>query len=177
MSVGTAQVDPVEVTGGDVIELHDGTTVRVHPMDASDAPSLERFHHMLSAETRYFRFFTFHPWLSEEELHHFTHVDHTMREAIVAAAGDEIVAVARFDRRKGLLEAEVAFVVVDGWQGLGLGTALFRRLADRARAVGVRRLVADVLPHNRRMLAVFHHSGLSVHSETRDGVVHLVLDL
>jgi RimJ/RimL family protein N-acetyltransferase len=167
----TTQVD------ADVVVLRDGTAVRLHPMGASDAAGLARFHSTLSAETTYLRFFCVHPWLSEQELHHFTHVDHTAREAIVATAGDEIVAVARFDRLEDPLEAEAAFVVADRWQELGLGTAMFHRLADRARALGVGRLVAEVLPHNRRMLAVFHHSGRPVRSEIRDGVVHLVLDL
>lgn len=174
--MSTALVDRV-ATDGNVIELHDGTTVRLHPMSASDAPGLARFHSTLSPETTYFRFFSVHPLLSEKELYHFTHVDHTVREAIVVTAGDEIVAVARFDRLKDPLEAEAAFVVADSWQELGLGTALFHRLADRAREVGVNRLVAEVLPHNRRMLAVFHHSGLPVRSELRDGEVHLVVEL
>ena len=50
----------------------------------------------------------------------------------MATAGDEIVAVARFDRLGDPSEAEVAFVVADSWQELGLGTVLFRRLAGRA---------------------------------------------
>jgi RimJ/RimL family protein N-acetyltransferase len=161
----------------DVVVLRDGTTVRLRPMHSSDAAGLERFHSTLSPETTYLRFFSVHPWLSEQEVYHFTHVDHTVREAIVATAGDEIVGVARFDRLNDPMEAEAAFVVADRWQEMGLGTALFQRLADRARALGVARLVAEVLPHNRRMLAVFHHAGLPVRSEIRDGVVHLILDL
>ena len=69
-------------------------------------------------------------------------------------------------------------MVADLWQGEGLGTALFHRLAARARELGVERFIAEVLPHNRRMLNVFHHSGLPCHRPLcRDGVVHVVLDL
>jgi len=170
-------VDAASAVDPESAELRDGSTVRLHPMCAADAAGLLRFHSTLSPETTYLRFFSVHPWLSDDELYRFTHVDHTAREAIVATAGDEIVAVARFDRLEDALEAEVAFVVADSWQELGLGTVLFRRLADRARELGVSRFVAEVLPHNRRMLAVFHHSGLPARSELRDGVVHLVLDL
>jgi RimJ/RimL family protein N-acetyltransferase len=166
-----------EIVDRNLVELHDGTEARLHPMSASDAAGLLRFHSTLSPETTYFRFFTVHPSLSDRELHHFTHVDHTDREAIVATAGDEIIGVARFDRMQDPAEAEVAFVVADAWQELGLGTAMFRSLAQRAGEVAVARFVAEVLPHNRRMLAVFNHSGLPVRSEFRDGVVHLVLDL
>jgi len=161
----------------DVVELRDGTRARLHPMRASDAAALLRFHATLSPETTYFRFFSVHPSLSDKELDRFTHVDHTDREAIVATAGDEIIGVARFDRMDDPSDAEVAFVVADAWQELGLGTAMFRRLAQRAKDVGVGQFVAEVLPHNRRMLTLFHHSGLPVRSAFCDGAVHLVLDL
>jgi RimJ/RimL family protein N-acetyltransferase len=161
----------------DVVELRDGARVRLHPMRASDAAGLLRFHATLSPETTYFRFFSVHPSLSDQELHRFTHVDHTDREAIVATAGDEIIGVARFDRMDDPSEAEVAFVVADAWQELGLGTAMFRALSRRAKDLGLERFVAEVLPHNRRMLTLFHHSGLPARSDFRDGAVHLVLDL
>jgi GNAT superfamily N-acetyltransferase len=125
----------------------------------------------------YRRFFSFHPELSPDELHRFTHVDHRDREAIVASDGTEIVGVARFDRGPDPSVAEVAFVVADSWQGRGLGSLLFRRLAERARAVGVRVLMAETLPDNTAMLAVFHHGGLPWTSAFGDGVVQLEMQL
>jgi GNAT superfamily N-acetyltransferase len=160
-----------------IVALRDGTEVGLHAMHADDAASLLRFHGTLSPETTYLRFFTPHPELSDDELHRFTHVDHHDREAIVATADEQIIAVARFDRLDDHAYAEVAFVVADAWQGRGLGTALFERLAERARRVGIRRFVAETLPQNRPMLSVFHHAGLPVTSRFRDGVVHLVIDL
>ena len=146
--------------------LADGTTVDIEPMRASDVDRLDQFHHTLSGETIRLRFFGVHPALSDQELHRFTHVDHVDREALVAVHDGEIVGVARFDRlRDGGDEAEVAFVVADAWQGRGLGTVLFERLAARARQLGVRRFVADTLFLNRRMLAVFRATGLR-HAES-----------
>ncbi len=175
--LGRMRTDVLTRVDRDVVELRDGTSVRLHPMSAADAAGLLRFHSSLSPRTTYFRFFSVHPSLSDHELHHFTHVDHTDRKAIVATADDEIIGVARFDCMKDPDEAEVAFVVADRWQELGLGTAMFRRLAERAAELGLQRFVAEVLPDNRRMLALFHHAGLPVCSAFRDGVVHLVLDL
>jgi GNAT superfamily N-acetyltransferase len=155
--------------------LRDGSVVTLVPMGPADAERLVRFHSGLSPETVYRRFFSFHPELSADELYRFTHVDHRDREAIVASDGTEIVAVARFDREEDRTVAEVAFVVADPWQGRGLGSLLFGRLADRARKVGVTRFVADTLPENSRMLAVFHHAGVPCRSSHSDGVVHLEL--
>ena len=38
---------------------------------------------------------------------------------------------------------------------------------------GVERFTAEVLPHNRRMLNLFHSSGLQVTARFQDGVVHV----
>jgi GNAT superfamily N-acetyltransferase len=164
-------------SAGGTAVLRDGSVVQLVPMTPADAERLVRFHSGLSHETVYRRFFSFHPELSPEELHRFTHVDHRDREAIVASDGCEIVGVARFDREPDPTVAEVAFVVADAWQGRGLGSLLFRRLAERAQAVGVRRLVADTLSHNDRMLTVFHHGGFPWTSRYDDGVVHLEMAL
>ena len=74
-------------------------------------------------------------------------------------------------------EAEVAFVVADAWQGRGLGSVLFERLAARARELGISRFVADTLFLNRRMLAVFRATGLPHAERLEGGVVHVVLEL
>jgi RimJ/RimL family protein N-acetyltransferase len=167
---------PPVVAPCDRLELRDGTPVDVRAMRPDDAEALVRFHSSLSAETTYLRFFSIHPLLSDSEVERFTHVDHRDRDALVASIAGEIVGVARFDRLDSPTDAEVAFVVADEWQGRGLGSALFARLADLARSVGVCRFVADTLRHNRRMLKVFLHCDLPV-TVTYDQVTRLVVDL
>ena len=129
----TGPVPPPDILADSIVGLRDGSEVAIVPMAATDSARLMRFHHTLSEETIYRRFFFFHPELSEKETDHFTHVDHHDREALVAVADDEIVAVARFDRLDEPREAEVAFVVADSWQGRGIGSLLFARLAQLAR--------------------------------------------
>jgi GNAT superfamily N-acetyltransferase len=153
----------------------DGLLVR--EMAPSDADRLLRFHDTLSSETLRMRFFSPHPRLSPEELARFTTVDHHDREALVALDGDDIVAVARWDRLADRALAEVAFVVADAWQGRGIGPLLLARLAELARANGIDRLVALVLPENERMLEMLRHTGLPARRRFADGVVHVELDL
>jgi GNAT superfamily N-acetyltransferase len=170
----------LDVAGSDrssSVRLHDGSIVSVLPMGPEEEARLVRFHQRLSPETTRRRFFSLHPELSPDELHRFTHVDHVNREALIAVADGEIVAVARFDRIAGGADAEAAFVVADSWQGRGLGTVLLARLIDRARQVGVVRLVADTLPHNRAMLAVFRHAGLPITERLENGVVDVAIEL
>jgi GNAT superfamily N-acetyltransferase len=159
------------------LRLHDGRTARIRPISPSDGEALVRFHDGLTSETTRMRFFALHAHLTPGEVERFTHVDHHDREAFVALDGSDVVAVGRFDCLPGTDDAEVAFVVADGWQGEGVGTHLLEELADRARAEGVTRFVADTLAENHRMRGVFRRSGLMVESVSQAEVVHVVLDL
>jgi GNAT superfamily N-acetyltransferase len=157
--------------------LPSGEAIELHPMDPSDADALVAFHEGLSAETTCRRFFSPHPRLSQRELERFTQVDHGDREAVVATSDQRIIGVGRYDRLGGTDDAEVAFVVADAWQHHGLGQLLLDEIADRARAVGIHRLVAETLPINRPMLAVFRHAGRPMTTRLEDGVVHVTLEL
>jgi len=74
-------------------------------------------------------------------------------------------------------KAEVAFTVVDRYQGQGIGASLMRHLAAIARAAGVKELIAEVLPENAAMLKVFEKSGCPVTTRRDRGVVHVTLEL
>jgi len=74
-------------------------------------------------------------------------------------------------------EAEVAFVVVDAYQGQGIGGLLTRHLVQLARAAGLQQLAADVLPENAPMRNVLGKSGFRAARSADPHVVHLVLPL
>ncbi|MGE5165551.1 MAG: N-acetyltransferase family protein [Sphingobacteriales bacterium] len=74
---------------------------------------------------------------------------------------DAIVAGGRYIVEKPS-SAEVAFVVVDDYQGQGIGAILLRHLAALAREAGLKEFTAEVLPDNTPMLKVFERSGLKL---------------
>jgi ribosomal protein S18 acetylase RimI-like enzyme len=74
-------------------------------------------------------------------------------------------------------KAEVAFTVVDQYQGQGLGAALMRHLAAIAQAAGLKELIAEVLPDNVPMLKVFEKSGFPVGMKREPQVVHVAIHL
>jgi GNAT superfamily N-acetyltransferase len=158
-------------------ELLDGREIHIRPISPGDGDALVRFHQGLSDETTRLRFFVLHPELACTEVVYFTHVDHHDREALLALVGDDIVGVGRYDRIPRTSDAEVAFVVADGWQGSGIGTHLLEHLVHRATEEGVTRFLADTLAENYRMRGVFRDSGLLTESVARAEVVHVVLDL
>jgi acetyl coenzyme A synthetase (ADP forming)-like protein len=160
------------------VVLADGGTVHVRPIRPTDAAALVAFHSTLSAEAVYYRFFAPHPALSEREVARFTSVDHVDRVALVAELGDQLLAVARYDRLPDAPHsAEVAFVVSDRHQGRGIGTLLLEHLASAARERGITKFVAEALATNAKMLNVFRMAGFDEQTRMGDGVVMVELTI
>jgi acetyl coenzyme A synthetase (ADP forming)-like protein len=155
----------------------DGRPVHLRPIRPDDADALVAFHAGLSDATVYYRFFSYHPRLSEREVERFTTVDGHRRVALVALLDERIVAVGRYDRIPATTDAEVAFVVTDEMQGCGLGTLLLEHLAAIGTANGIERFTATVLAGNGRMLRAFRASGFQESSHMSSGTVEVVLPL
>ena len=73
--------------------------------------------------------------------------------------------------------AEMAFVVIDTWQGRGIGSLLMRHLVKLAGAGGLNELTAEVLPENGAMLKVFGKFGFRPRSHRDPQTIHLALKL
>jgi GNAT superfamily N-acetyltransferase len=151
------------------VVVRTGTTARLRPIRPDDAQKLVRFHNRLTSDAIYRRYFSLHPELSVEEVRHLTEVDYVDRLALVVEEGGELLAVGRFDRYPLTTKAEVAFIVDDGHQHLGLGHLLLANLADAAWARGITTFTAETLARNHDMLAVFRHSGYPVKTSFADG--------
>ena len=145
------------MSGTDVV-LRDARVVQLRQIDPADGPALRTFHTSLSDRTVYFRFFTSKSSLSDADVEHFTEVDQHARVALVAIDDGELIGVCRFDIVSDGV-AEVAFVIRDDHQGLGLGSAMLQHLAVLARREGVTAFTAEVLPDNIAMLRTFETSG------------------
>jgi len=158
------------------VVLLDGRSARIRPVRPSDAERLVSFYSRVSDESKYLRFFAPYPRLSDRDVAHFTTVDHDHRVALVGVLGDNIIGVARYDAVDDE-EAEVAFLVEDAHQGRGLAQLLLEHLAQAARDRGFTRFVADVLPDNRRMIAVFREQGYRVTGDVADGVLRMVFPI
>ena len=154
------------------IVLSDGGTALLRPIRPDDGPLLVDFYARVSEESKYFRFFAPYPTLSARDVEHFTTVDQRTRVAVIVTIGDEMIAVGRYDQTEPG-EAEVAFLVQDAHQNRGLASVLLEHLAQTARENGISRFVAEVLPHNQRMLVVFRAAGYTITDSLDDGVVSL----
>ncbi len=148
----------------DVVSCDEQLRFRLRPIRSDDGQKLAAFHDHLSDRSCYLRFFSLHPHLSPKEIERFTHVDYENRLALVAELDRHLIGVGRFDRRPNRELAEVAFVVADDYQHLGIGSLLLDELASAARDRGISTFVAATLHENHPMLDVFLHSGFEVTS-------------
>jgi GNAT superfamily N-acetyltransferase len=160
-----------------VFPVATGATLRLRPIRSDDAEKLVVFHSHLSFDSIYRRYFSLHPVLSEDEVRHFTQVDYVDRLALVIEDGEELVAVGRYDRNHDSATAEVAFVVRDDYQHLGLGHRLLAALAKAAWARGITTLCAETLSANHDMIAVFRHAGFPVTTSCEYGEVSVRLSI
>lgn len=153
----------------DEVRLRSGDAVRIRPVRSTDAFELKRAFALMSPESQYQRFLTGTPRLTDRQAAYFTSVDHVDHEAYVAHStedDDYIIGVARFIRYPSARdEAEVAITVADSWHGRGLGTVLLRRLCERAREVGVRRLRAEMMPDNHAVVRLLRAAGMTGETE------------
>jgi RimJ/RimL family protein N-acetyltransferase len=160
------------------VTLPDGSAVVVRPIAPTDAPALLRGLEHLSPRSRYRRFLGT-PHIGPAELRYLTDVDHRDHEALgaVDAATGEGLGVARYIREPGGDSAEVAVTIEDAWQGRGLGTVLLTRLAERARAAGIRRFTGLILAENAPMRALMAKLGDGESRNLGDGTVEASVTL
>ena len=138
--------------------LADGRAVQFGAVTPASRAIIERAVAHLSPETSRRRFFTVRYRLSERELDELTHLDGIERYAVGASVvtpggGVEGVGVARYVRDAADHDvAELALLVVDAYQGRGIGRTLLARLASAAIDRGIARFRGMVLIDNEPML-------------------------
>ena len=157
------------------VALRDGSTIHIRPVTAEDEPAMLAFLRGLDPGSRMFRFFSGGTDL-EAAARLMLDVDYAQRYGLVAVRGasDEVVAHGNyFGVAPG--QAEIAFAIAPGLQGLGLGTLLLAHLAEVAQDNGISVFTAEVMPENHRMIEVFRESGFPAEMSSRPGTIHVEL--
>ena len=155
------------------------TTVRFRALKPSDEEGMRRLFYRFSDEAIYYRYFTPIKTMPHAKMQAYVNVDYRDVLSIVGLIGPpgqgEIIAEARFARHTDKPYVDVAFVVDEAYQGLGIATYLFRMLARLARQRGARGMTADVLATNQAMIKVFEKGGFPVRSRFEDGAYALTI--
>ncbi len=151
---------------------------------AEDRERLRAGFHKLSPHSRYLRFFTDKPRLTEAEVTYLTDVDQERHVALGAVELDEHgnetdgVGVARLIRYADRPDtAEAAVAVLDDLHGQGLGWLLLERLISAGVERGVRRVRTEFLEGNLPMRSLVEQLGEPIEVAHDSGVAAMEFEL
>src|SRR5580692_6169246 len=131
--------------------LRDGSQIEIRALRREDEADMLAAVGKTSAQSLQRRFFAMKRHFSDQERAFFMDVDFKNHVALVACSEQDGRQVIVGGSRYVVFEpgqAELAFVVVDAWQGRGVGSILMRHLIKIATSAGLQELTAEVLPEN-----------------------------
>ena len=163
-----------------VERLRNGRPVEIRALRPEDKSEMLAAVGRTSAQSLRRRFFVPKKGFSEQEIAFFLNIDFANHVALVVELEEDGHPVIAGSGRYIVVrpgQAEIAFMVVDAYQGQGIGTILMRHLAALARGAGLNELIAEVLPENTAMLKVFSRFGFRPGPKRDLQIVHLVLQL
>lgn len=160
--------------------LRDGRTIEIRALHRDDREELLAAVGRLSGLSLQRRFFSAKRGFSDAETAFFTDIDFDKHVALVALIAENgqptIVGGGRYVLGKDS-EAELAFLVVDAYQGQGIGRLLMKHLIAIAQERGLRALTAVVLRENAAMLRLFSDFGFTTVPQRELSEVHVLRTL
>ncbi len=158
-----------------------GVKVRFRAIKPSDEEEMRRLFYRFSDETVYYRYFTPVKTMPHARMQEYVNVDYNRVLSIVGLVGDSdhghIIAEARFGRRNAKeTYAEIAIVVDENYQNIGIATYLCKMLARLAKERQIKGFTGDVLSRNRRMLRVLEKIDGDVKAKLLGGIHQLTID-
>jgi RimJ/RimL family protein N-acetyltransferase len=163
-----------------VVTLRDGCRAEIRALKASDEADFVAAVRRIGAPSLYNRFFGPKREFSATEIAFFVNVDFVTHVALIAEVDEGERSAIVGGGRYVVVQpgtAELAFAIVDEYQGRGVGTALMCHLIALARNAGLKELAADVLADNIAMMTVFQRSGLRRSTARRGRFVRVTLSL
>lgn len=161
------------------ITLRNDRKILIRPTRATDVEMIQELFYSLSAEDVFTRFFTNLKSLDVSKAQHLCSVSYEDEMAFVAVVGERegevVVGSSCYYVNPSTNLADCAYMIRPEWQGLGLATIFQDRMAEYAKARGVRGFTADVLCDNERMMKVFEKGGLRLSTRVVSGVFEVTM--
>ena len=155
---------PRQYIGTHTTRAEEAITIR--PIRPEDEPKLVTFHERLSERSvhlRYASLMKLEQRVAHDRLARICFIDYDREMALVAEEeAGQILGVGRLTQQPGQNEAEFAMLVIDEYQGEGVGTELLRRLVEVGRDEGLDRITADILRQNQAMQRVCEKLGFDL---------------
>ena len=160
-------------------KLRDGRTVILRPIKPEDEPLwLEMFRNFSEESIRY-RFFEVIKDTPHEVRVRYCNIDYDREIGIVAELNEggirKILGVVRLVIEPDGKTGEIAIIVADPWQGLGLGTKMMDYMIEVCKDKGLETIYGVMLPDNYRAINLMKKMGFNIKYE--EGVVKATLNL
>ena len=156
-----------------------GLGVRFRAIRPSDEEQMRRLFYRFSEEAVYYRYFAAIKTMPHSRMQDYVNVDYGKIMSIVGLVGPpgegRLIAEARYVKSLETNYGDVAFVVDEEYQGLGIASFLFKTLLRVAQERGLAGFTADVLATNKGMMKVFERGGLPVKAGLEGGAYHLTI--
>ena len=166
--------------------MKDGKQVTIRPIRPEDETLMVKLHETLSDRSVYVRYFcslSLSRRVAHERLLRICFGDYDREMALVAERTDpatgerRIIAVGRLNKLHARNEAEVAVLVSDQYQNLGLGNELLKRVVQIARDEKLSQVSAEMLTDNIAMQSIMRQLGFQVRAGEDLTSMRAVLDL
>jgi acyl-CoA hydrolase/GNAT superfamily N-acetyltransferase len=145
----------------------------------SDEEGMRRLFYRFSEKGMYERFFGRIRTMPHSKMQEYTNVDWNQVMSIIGLVGapgkGRIIAEARYLREKNRPYAEVAFLVDEAYQGIGIGSFMYQLLMKHAKEKGIQGFSAEVLFSNTGMMKVFKKSAARLTAKLENGVYELTI--
>jgi acetyltransferase len=167
-------------------KMKDGREVTIRPIRPEDEPLMAEFHRTLSDRTVYLRYFaslTLSARIAHERLLRICFGDYDREMVLVAehhlqdGSSPRIVGVGRLNKLGTRNGAEVAVLVADEYQNLGLGFRLLSGVVQVARDERLGRVSSEMLRDNLGMQVLSKRLGFRLRTHSDSQSVAAVLEL
>jgi acyl-CoA hydrolase/GNAT superfamily N-acetyltransferase len=156
-----------------------GLSMLLRPVKLSDEHLLKDFFYTLSNDSMYRRFVSTRTDMHHDRLQPFVVIDYTKEMVILAVLPQDekelIIGMAQYLIDETSHTAEVAFVVLDDYQGKGIGAVLLDHVTYLAKKSGLLGFTAAVLMENQQMLQLFEKTGFNIEKRTEGGMYELTM--
>lgn len=162
------------------VKTKKGLDILLRLVQDRDEPLLKEFLYSVSDESLYHRFFTSKKKRLQERIDKFITADRTKEVSILATIKNDedtekIVGIGQYFLEEASPNAEIALIVQDEYQSLGIGTELVKCLFGIGKRKGICDFTAEVLAESTIRLHLFEKLGFEVSKRVYQNIYKIKL--
>ncbi|MCP4720397.1 MAG: GNAT family N-acetyltransferase [Desulfobacteraceae bacterium] len=158
-----------------------GVKVRFRPIKSSDEEQMRRLFYRFSDEAIYYRYFYSVTAMPHSKMQEYVNIDWNHTMSIVGLIGEPgegtIISEARYLGEESSQNAEIALIVDENYNNLGIATYMVNLLIKLGKTRGIKVLTAEILSSNRKIMKVFKKACPNLESRFEEGVYSIAMPI